>query len=210
MTRNRQVLAIVFTRAEDRRRDESPQPLAISVHAHAARDRKRERVRKGEREEGGCGWPPLNEDRKNRAVRLFNIQGWSVAAARCVSRCHCCTSGPLQRNDNLSSFILRSELRRFPLLLRPSFRREYYRTLPMSLRRSPWSPTTSSPSFRQRSPRLLRWLVKASPCPRATTASTVIVALEFSPVQLPGKWFSPANRFSDNRCITISGAHMSL
>jgi len=32
-----------------------------------------------------------------------------VAVARCVSRCHCYASGPLQRNDNLSGFILRSE-----------------------------------------------------------------------------------------------------
>lgn len=133
---------------------------------------------------------------KNRAVRLFNIQGWSVAAARCVSRCHCCTSGPLQRNDNLSGFTLRSE-------------RAHPYSVPVSAvsitvlfqcpREDRLDHRRLLPSFRQRSPRLLRLLVKASPCPRATTASTVIVALEFSPVQLPGKWFSTANRFFDNR-----------
>lgn len=124
MTRNRQVLAIVFTRAEDRRRGRRgcgpSQPLAVSAR-HARAERERERKRK----EGNRGWSLSNEDGKSRAVRLFNIQGWSVAAARCVSRCHCYTPGSLSAMT--ISRVLFSESERAgerasnPLSCHPSF-----------------------------------------------------------------------------------------
>ena len=76
------MLAIVFTRAENRRRDEPStvprdigSPRSRERQNERERERQRERERERERKSEIGGWLPLNEDRKNRAVRLFNIQG---------------------------------------------------------------------------------------------------------------------------------------
>lgn len=105
---------------------------------------------------------------------------------RCVSRCHCYTPGPLQRNDNLPGFILRGE--QTPRLSLSPPRREYYR---VDIARFfsdfalPVAAKPSTPSFAR----------ATSPRPRAAT-STVIVAVALEPLrggvsflgQLPGKW----------------------
>lgn len=207
MTRNRQVLAIVFTRAEDRRRRRRgcgpSQPLAVSAR-HARAERERERKRK----EGNRGWSLSNEDGKSRAVRLFNIQGWSVTATRCVSRCHCYTPGSLSAMT--ISRVLFSESERAgerasnPLSCHPSFQ------FPSRVILCPSTPpcpsakialfsgtvflaNSSITSFAHEASTRTTMYVDGYPRPRSY--------IEFFPRQLSGKWLLLSHWFSNNRTL---------